>query len=428
MAHTDHIPGRRGPRGLRDSLARRGPQRRSRRARHRRHIARRWRGVRAPRRLARRLRAQYVGVTARAFSDGESRLSLRRAIPRDSTAIVVESTHPPVDTNLVHALTLVSAAASAARRAVAVIPYLGYARQDRAFLSGEVVTIREIARLLAGAGAAGLVSVDIHSEAARAHFAIPAVSAPAAPALAAHFAAMRMRDRIVVSPDAGGAQRAALLARELGCESFALQKRRDRRTGATSVTARGAPAVSGRDVILVDDMISTGGSISDAAALLRSRGCARVHAACTHALHSRDEHSPRPRRRSRRLWRDRRGPRRAARLARRPAAGHGPEQRADVGPVLLAELERAGEKPGARARPVAGAGGELFCGEREEAALAPLAKLPDVALEHLAGQARRKAGERAQRAAHAGLLAAGRAEGLREQRGDPGVRRKGRGD
>jgi len=236
------------------------------------------------RRLARRLRAQYVGVTARAFSDGESRLSLRRAIPRDSTAIVVESTHPPVDTNLVHALTLVSAAASAARRAVAVIPYLGYARQDRAFLSGEVVTIREIARLLAGAGAAGLVSVDIHSEAARAHFAIPAVSAPAAPALAAHFAAMRMRDRIVVSPDAGGAQRAALLARELGCESFALQKRRDRRTGATSVTARGAPAVSGRDVILVDDMISTGGSISDAAALLRSRGCARVHAACTHAL------------------------------------------------------------------------------------------------------------------------------------------------
>lgn len=236
------------------------------------------------RRLARRLRAPYVGVSAREFSDGESRLSLRRAVPRGSTAVVVESTHPPVDTNLVHALTLVSAAASAARRAVAVIPYLGYARQDRAFLSGEVVTIREVARLLEGAGAAGLVSVDMHSEEARAHFGIPAVSVPAAPALAAHFAAMRMRDRIVVSPDAGGERRAALFARELGCESAALGKRRDRRTGATSVTTRAAPRVSGRDVILVDDMISTGGSISSAAGFLKSHGCARVHAACTHAL------------------------------------------------------------------------------------------------------------------------------------------------
>lgn len=236
------------------------------------------------RRLARRLRAPYIGSSARVFSDGESRLTLRRAIPRDSTAIVVESTHPPVDTNLVRALTLVSAAAAAARRAVAVIPYLGYARQDRAFLSGEIVTIREIARLLRGAGASGLVSVDMHSEEARAHFGIPAVSVPAAPALAAHFAAMRMRDRVVASPDAGGAQRAGLLARELGCELVVLEKRRDRRTGATSVSARGEPRVSGRDVILADDMISTGGSISGAAELLRSRGCARVHAACAHAL------------------------------------------------------------------------------------------------------------------------------------------------
>lgn len=236
------------------------------------------------RRLARRLRAPYIGVAAREFSDGESRLTLRRAIPRESTAIVVESTHPPVDTNLVRALTLVSAAASSARRAVAVIPYLAYARQDREFLSGELVTIREVARLLKGAGASGLVSVDMHSEEARAHFGIPAVSVPAAPALAAHFASVRMRDRIIVSPDAGGAQRAKLLARELGCELAVLGKRRDRRTGATSVTTREAPRVSGRDAILVDDMISTGGSISSAAAFLKSHGCARVHAACTHAL------------------------------------------------------------------------------------------------------------------------------------------------
>ncbi len=236
------------------------------------------------RRLARRLRAPYIGASARVFSDGESRLTLRRAIPRGSTAIVVESTHPPVDTNLVRALTLVSAAASAAGRAVAVIPYLGYARQDRAFLSGELVTIREVARLLEGAGASGLVSVDIHSEEARAHFGIPAVSVPAAPALAAHFASVRMRDRVVVSPDAGGAQRAGLLARALGCGLAVLEKRRDRRTGETAVATREAPGVSGRDAILVDDMISTGGSISGAAAFLRSHGCARVHAACTHAL------------------------------------------------------------------------------------------------------------------------------------------------
>ena len=236
------------------------------------------------RRIARRLRATYVGTTLRAFSDGESRLTLRAAIPRGSTAIVVQSTHPPVDTNLLHALTLVSAVASSARRTIAVVPYMGYARQDRAFLSGELVTMREIARLLRAAGAAGLLTVDLHSEAARSHFGIRALSVPAAPVLAAYFASMRMRDRLVVSPDAGGEQRAALFARELGCDMIALSKKRDRRTGEVKITTRRAAGVSGRDVILVDDMISTGGSISRAAEFLKSSGCARVYAACTHAL------------------------------------------------------------------------------------------------------------------------------------------------
>lgn len=235
-------------------------------------------------RLARRLHAPHISCKVRVFSDGESKATLSRPIPKGSTAIVVQSTHQPVDSNLIHALTLVSAASSASRRVIAVIPYMGYARQDRAFLAGEIITIKEIAHLFAGAGAHAIVVVDMHSVEGLAHFKIPIVNVQAAPSIALHFTKMRMKNRIVVSPDAGAKKRATMFARELGCDILVLSKKRNRKTGSVKITTREASAVSGRDVIIIDDMINTGSSIIKAAAFLKSHGCGNIHVACTHGL------------------------------------------------------------------------------------------------------------------------------------------------
>lgn len=236
-------------------------------------------------RLARRLKAPHISCKVRVFSDGESKIMKSRPIPKGSTAIVVQSTHNPVDTNLLRALLLVSAASRVSRRVIAVVPYMGYARQDREFLAGEIVSIREIAKLFAGAGAHAMVVVDMHSQMGLGHFTIPIVNVESAPAIARHFAKMKMKDKIVVSPDAGAKVRAAEFARQLGCDLVVLSKKRDRKTGSVKITTRQAPAVKGRDVILIDDMISTGSSIIKAATFLKSHGCGRVHVACTHGLY-----------------------------------------------------------------------------------------------------------------------------------------------
>lgn len=226
----------------------------------------------------------HIPYSVRMFDDGESKITLRGDVQRGSTAIVVQSTGPPVDTNLVRALALISAAHRRARRVIAVVPYMGYARQDRAFLAGEIVTMATVARLFASAGASAIAAVDMHSAEGLRHFDIPAVNIPAAPALAAHFARMRTKDVITVSPDAGAKDRATAFARDLGCDTLVLEKRRNRRTGRVKIMTRDATAARGRDVIIIDDMISTGSSIAKAAAFLKSHGCARIHAACTHAL------------------------------------------------------------------------------------------------------------------------------------------------
>lgn len=231
--------------------------------------------------LARRLGARHVGYSVRTFPDGESKITLRGAV--SGRAIVVKSTHPPVDTGLLHALSLVAAAKRESGEVIAVVPYMGYARQDRAFLSGEVVTMGVIGRLFRGAGASKVVVVDIHSRAGLRLFPVRTANVTAVPALARIMKRKGLRDPLVVSPDAGGAARAKEFAAELGADHVALEKSRDRRTGRVRIETGNVDA-RGRDVILVDDMISTGGSIIKAAQFLKKQGCRRIHVACTHAL------------------------------------------------------------------------------------------------------------------------------------------------
>ncbi len=233
-------------------------------------------------RIARRLKAPYVEAKTRVFPDGESKITFGR-IPKNSIVLVVQSTYPPVDTNLLQALSIISQVRKVSSKIYAIIPYMGYARQDRQFLSGEVVTMSIIARMIQAAGAKKVVVVDIHSKTALNHFKIPKENVSAIPELAKYFKKMKLKNALVVSPDMGGSLRAKKFASLLNIDFIALKKSRNRNTGKVQIHSSKAD-VRGKDLILVDDIISTGGSIIKAAQFLKRQKCKRLFVACTHGL------------------------------------------------------------------------------------------------------------------------------------------------
>ena len=233
-------------------------------------------------RIARRLKAPYVEAKTRVFPDGESKITFGR-IPKNSVVLVVQSTYPPVDTNLLQALSIISQARNVSSKIYAVIPYMGYARQDRQFLSGEVVTMAIVARMLQTAGAKKIVAVDIHSKIALNHFKIPKENVSAIPELAKYFKKMKLKNALVVSPDMGGSLRAKKFAALLNTDFITLKKSRNRKTGKVMIQSSKVD-VRGKDLVLVDDIISTGGSVIKAAQFLKRQKCKRVFVACTHGL------------------------------------------------------------------------------------------------------------------------------------------------
>ena len=233
-------------------------------------------------RIARRLKAPYVEAKTRVFPDGESKIIFGH-IPKNSIVLVVQSTYPPVDTNLLQALSIISQVRKVSSKIYAIIPYMGYARQDRQFLSGEVVTMSIIAKMIQAAGAKKVVAVDIHSKTALNHFKIPKENVSAIPELAKYFKKMKLKNALVVSPDMGGSLRAKKFASLLNIDFIALKKSRNRNTGKVQIHSSKAD-VRGKDLILVDDIISTGGSIIKAAQFLKRQKCKRLFVACTHGL------------------------------------------------------------------------------------------------------------------------------------------------
>ena len=233
--------------------------------------------------LANKLNAKYLKSDLRIFPDGESKITINGK-PRKGKIIVVQSTYPPVDSNLIQAVSLVSKAKQLSSQVYAVIPYIGYARQDRAFLPGEVVTMSVIASLFKAAGATKIIVVDIHSKIALNCFRISAKNVTAIPVLGRYFKRMKLKDPLIVSPDLGGKARAREFAKLLGTKFITLEKQRNRKTGKIEIKSSNQKKVKGKDVIVVDDMISTGGSIMKATGFLKKQKCRRVYVACTHAL------------------------------------------------------------------------------------------------------------------------------------------------
>jgi ribose-phosphate pyrophosphokinase len=231
--------------------------------------------------IAKRLRAQLTVASLRIFSDGESNIKLSKV---DKNCVIVQSTHPPTDTHLIQLLMIAKKCTDdGAQHVCAVIPYLGYARQDRAFLEGEVVSIDLVAKLFETVGVEHIITVDIHSQLAMSYFAsIQNVSS--IPLLADYASKMKLRDPIAVSPDAGGTNRAKEFARLLDIDVIVLKKSRHRVTGEVTIDEKLHMDLSKRDAIVIDDIISSGGSIIKAAEVLRKKGVGRIFAMCAHAL------------------------------------------------------------------------------------------------------------------------------------------------
>lgn len=231
--------------------------------------------------IARRLGADLVATELRVFSDGESKIKVARRTGKK--CLVVQSTHPPTDSHLMQAMMIAKKCADDGSEVHMVVPYLAYARQDRAFLDGEAVSAALVAKLFEAAGARSVITVDIHSQMALSYF-HNIRNMSSIPLLADYASKMKLKRPLVVSPDTGGAARAGEFASLLKAEVVALKKSRDRVTGEVSVEQKIDAEVSGRDALLVDDMISSGGSIVKAAEVLHKNGAKGVYAMCAHAL------------------------------------------------------------------------------------------------------------------------------------------------
>lgn len=231
--------------------------------------------------IAKSLQAKLAVASLRIFSDGESSIRLGKV---QKNCVIVQSTHPPTDRHIMQLLMMAKKCMDeGAQDVCAVIPYLAYARQDRAFLEGEVVSIALVAKLFETIGIKHVITVDIHSQLAMSYF--QSIQNVSSIRLLADYATnMKLVDPIAVSPDEGGTNRAKEFARHLNIDFISLKKSRHRLTGVVTIDESIDVDLCKRDAILIDDIISSGSSVIKAAEVLRRLGVGRVYAMCAHAL------------------------------------------------------------------------------------------------------------------------------------------------
>lgn len=235
------------------------------------------------RRLAEELNLEYVPVEHKLFPDGESYLRIDADL-RGKVVLLFQGTHPPQDRHLLQLLMIAKTVKErGASRLVAVVPYLAYARQDREFLQGEVVSIRVVLDSLRCAGVDVLLTVNPHSPWALTSGVLEAVSVDVTRFLARKVAELLGPFHLVGSPGKKGRSMAESAAEEIGAEPFHLASSRDPLTGQVTVRAEGIDA-SGKRVLLVDDIVSTGGTMVGAVKELLGSGAREVVVSCVHGL------------------------------------------------------------------------------------------------------------------------------------------------
>lgn len=233
--------------------------------------------------------AEAVGVelgkcSVKKFSDGEIQINIEESI-RGSHVYVIQSTNAPVNDNLMELLIMVDALKRASAKTINVVmPYYGYARQDRKARSREPITAKLVANMLEKAGVDRMVTLDLHAAQIQGFFDIPMDHLMAAPLLANYFLENGyVGDKtVIVSPDHGGVTRARKLAEALKAPIAIIDKRRPKANVAEVMNIIGS--VEGKKCILIDDMIDTAGTITLAAKALKEAGSTEVLACCTHAV------------------------------------------------------------------------------------------------------------------------------------------------
>jgi ribose-phosphate pyrophosphokinase len=219
------------------------------------------------------------------FSDGEVDIEVQQNV-RARDVFVVQSTCAPTNENLMELLIMVDALKRAsARRITAVIPYFGYARQDRRPRSTRVpISAKVVANLLETVGVERVLTMDLHADQIQGFFDIPVDNIYASPVLLTDVKARNYSDLVVVSPDVGGVVRARALAKQLGCDLAIIDKRRPKANVSEVMHVIGE--IDGRNCVIMDDMIDTAGTLVKAAEVLKDRGAKHVYAYCTHAVFS----------------------------------------------------------------------------------------------------------------------------------------------
>ena len=221
-------------------------------------------------------------ATVTTFSDGEIAVNLWETV-RGMDCYIVQSTCDPVNNNLMELLIMIDAMKRAsAGRINAVIPYYGYARQDRKAKARDPITAKLVADLLMAAGADRVVSMDLHAAQIQGYFDIPVDHLLGMPVLAKYFVEKGMEDVVVVSPDHGSVTRARNLAQYLNCPIAIVDKRRPEPNKSEIMNIIGN--IDGKNCILIDDMIDTAGTITNAANAIRELGAKSVCAAATHPI------------------------------------------------------------------------------------------------------------------------------------------------
>jgi ribose-phosphate pyrophosphokinase len=216
------------------------------------------------------------------FSDGETRVEINENV-RGMDVFIIQSTCPPVNDHVMELLILVDAMKRAsADRVTAVIPYYGYARQDRKVAPRAPISAKLVADLITAAGANRVLSVDLHAGQIQGFFNIPVDNLFATPILLKYMMSNFANNLVVVSPDTGGVERARAFAKRLDATLAIIDKRREGPNESQVMNIIGN--VKGKRVIILDDMIDTAGTMVQAAAALESEGATEVIACCTHAV------------------------------------------------------------------------------------------------------------------------------------------------
>jgi len=215
------------------------------------------------------------------FSDGELQASYEESI-RGQSVYIIQSTMPPAD-NLMELLLLIDAAKRAsARHIVAVVPYFGYARQDRKDQPRVAIGAKLVADMLAVAGATRVMTMDLHADQIQGFFNVPVDHLYASTIFLPYIKSLQLDALTIAAPDMGGSKRANAYAKHLNAEMVICYKQRAKANVIESMTAIGE--IEGRNIVLIDDLIDTGGTLCKAAEMMLDRGAKSVRALCTHAV------------------------------------------------------------------------------------------------------------------------------------------------